>query len=186
MPAQLTRRLFTVEDYYRMVDAGILGARDRVELIEGEVLAMSPIGSPHAAAVDRAARATIMTLGPKAIVRIQNPVRLNEYSEPEPDISLLRPRDDFYAKGHPLPNDVLLIIEIADSSLEYDLKVKAPLYAASGIVEYWVADLIHDCVVVHTNIIDREYAPVHEFRRGEAISPQLLPGCSINVADLLA
>jgi Uma2 family endonuclease len=185
MPVQLTRRLFTVDDYHRMVDAGILSERDRVELIEGEILAMTPIGPPYGAAVDRANRAMVTATGDRAIVRVQGSVRLNEYNEPQPDFVLLRPKDDYYATGLPGPKDIFLIVEVAQSSLEYDRTVKARLYAENGIPEYWVADLEHDCVFVHTDPRGGAYRTVRQLQRGESIAPDLLPDCQLKVDALL-
>src|SRR6266850_8391663 len=104
MSTEIPKRLFTVHDYHRMVDAGILREKDRVELIYGEVLAMSPIGPHHGASVDRANRFMMNAVGDKAIVRIQGSVRLDEYSEPQPDVVLLRPKEDFYYSAHPGPS----------------------------------------------------------------------------------
>ena len=114
-----------------------------------EILAMSPIGPPHGAAVDRDNRAMVNIMGDKAIVRVQGSVGLDEYSEPQPDIVLLRPRDDFYATQLPGPPDILLIVEVAQSSLDYDRIIKARVYAETGIPEYWVADLNHDCLFIY-------------------------------------
>src|SRR6266850_3035884 len=123
-------RLFTVAEYYRMTEAGIFKEDDRVELIEGEVVSMSPIGSRHAACVERlSALIRHAVLNESISVRIQNPVRLSEYSEPLPDVSLVRTREDFYAAGHPAAADVVLLIEVADASLMYDRHTKIPLYA---------------------------------------------------------
>jgi Uma2 family endonuclease len=186
MAVQPTRRVFTVDDYHRMVGAGILSERDRVELINGEVLAMTPIGPPHGAAVDRANRAMVTAVGDRAIVRIQGSVRLNEYNEPQPDIVLLRPQADFYASRLPGPSDILLIVEIAQSSLEYDRTVKAQLYAETGVVEYWLADLGHECLFVHSDPRIGKYRTVRELHRGEAVAPQFLPDCQLPIAALLA
>ena len=109
MPIEVTKRLFTVHDYHRMGEAGILSSKDRVELIRGEILAMSPIGPPHSAAVDRSLRAMVNATGERAIVRVQGSVELDEYTQPQPDIVLLRPKEDFYAVAHPGPSDILLI-----------------------------------------------------------------------------
>jgi Uma2 family endonuclease len=131
----------TRDEYYRMAETGILAPDARVELVEGEIIDMAPIGSPHAARVSRLAKIFTLALAERAIVNVQNPLVLNEYSEPEPDITVLRYREDFYAGGHPRPEDVLLVIEVADTSLQYDRDVKLPLYAAHGIPEYWLVDL---------------------------------------------
>jgi Uma2 family endonuclease len=181
----IQRRRFTVDDYHRMGDAGILLEDDRVELIYGEILAMSPIGNPHNAAVDRANRALVRAAGDSAIVRVQGSVRLNNYNEPQPDIVLLKPRDDFYAVGGANPSDILLIIEMADSSLRYDRKLKARLYAEMRVVEYWVADLNAERVYSYSDRQEKSYRVVRQFRKGESISPELLPDCRIPVESLL-
>ena len=136
--------------------------------------------------MDRANHVLVMAVGDTAIVRIQGSVRLNDYNEPQPDIALLRPREDFYAKQHPLPDDILLIVEVADSSLEYDRKVKARLYAATGIREYWIADLTHDFLLAHSDLRNGVYQIVRQLSRGETISPQLLPDCRVSVDSLLS
>src|SRR5689334_7852246 len=124
MSGSVAQHRFTVDDYTRMADAGILSEDDRVELIEGAVVEMSPFRRLHAACVDRLNAWLNRLLGASAIVRVQSPIRLSDYSEPQPDIALLRPRADFYASGHPGPRDVLLVIEVADTSLDYDRGVK--------------------------------------------------------------
>jgi len=134
------RHRLTVSDFHRMGEAGIFAAGDRVELIDGEIIDMSPIGALHAAIVDCLVRYLGRSVGDSVIVRCQNPVRLDDVSEPEPDIALLRPRADGYMSAHPSPEDVLVVIEVADTSLAYDLGVKVPLYARHGIPEAWVID----------------------------------------------
>jgi Uma2 family endonuclease len=132
---------FTVDEYRRMGETGIFHEDDRVELIEGEIVEMSPIGSPHAGTTTRLQTLLIRVVGERAIVSSQNPVILGKFSEPQPDIVLLRPREDFYTRSHPTPGDVLLLIEVAESSLRYDREVKLPLYARHGIPEVWLVDL---------------------------------------------
>ena len=136
----LQRHRLTVADYHQMAEAGILGPDDRVELIAGEVLDMSPIGSLHAALVAAVAEHFSRAAAGKLTVWSQNPIRLDDLSEPQPDIALVRPRADFYATAHPTVADVFLIIEVAETSLAYDLGVKVPLYARHGIPEVWVID----------------------------------------------
>jgi Uma2 family endonuclease len=167
MSALIRRRRFTVDDYHRMGDAGILLEDDRVELIYGEIIAMSPIGNPHNAAVDRATRALVRTVGDNA------------------DIVLLKPRDDFYANGGANPDDIILIIEMADSSLKYDRRLKARLYAEMGVPEYWVSDLNAGCVYCYSERHEKYYRLVRQFKKGESITPGLLPECSIPVDNLL-
>jgi Uma2 family endonuclease len=135
-----SRHLISADAFHRMGETGILGPGDRVELIDGEIIDMSPIGVLHAALVARLASWFSQTLGRSAVVWCQNPLRLDDLSEPEPDIAILRPRADFYTTSHPGPADVLLVIEVSDTSLAYDLGTKVPLYARHGIPEVWVIE----------------------------------------------
>jgi Uma2 family endonuclease len=185
MSKLIKRRLFTVHDYHRMGDAGILRREDRVELIYGEIVAMSPTGNSHNAAVDRAARAFIQTAGNTAIIRVQGSVRLNLYNEPEPDFVVLRPQEDFYAKRGACPADVILIVEMSDSSLKYDRKVKARLCADMGIAEYWVVDINDRCLFAYSDRQGKSYRLVRQFRAGDLMAPELLPECKIPVDSLL-
>jgi Uma2 family endonuclease len=138
---QPRRHWLTVDDYYRMAEVGILDPEARVELIEGEIIDMVPPGSPHAATVTYLTQVLVRAIGERALVLVQNPVRLSRYSEPQPDLALLRPRDDFYRARHPQPDDVLLIVEVAVTSLRYDRKKKVPLYERHGIPEVWLVDV---------------------------------------------
>jgi len=185
MAGKISRRLFTVHDYHRMVAAGILSEDDRVELIRGEVLTMSPIGPPHNGAVLRASNGLFPIVGSRAIVGVQGAVCLDDWDEPQPDIFLLRPREDFYTTRHAGPSDILLIIEIADSSLDYDRTVKVSLYAETGVPEYWVADITNDRVWTYSETRDKAYHSVRQFHRGESIAPRLLPDCRVPVDILL-
>ena len=145
-----TRYRFTVKEYHRMGEAGILPEDTRIELIAGDIVVREPIGSYHAGTVNRLNRLWTSNLGERAVVQVQNPVELTEEdSEVQPDVTLLRPRADFYTRGHPTPADVLLLIEVADSSLARDRRVKMPLYARAGIREAWLVDLIGDRGEVH-------------------------------------
>ncbi len=134
------RHLISVDAFHRMGEAGILGPADRVELIDGEIIDMSPIGVLHAAIVDALVRHFGRHAGQAVVIRCQNPLRLDDISEPEPDLAILRPRADLYTTAHPGPADVLLVIEVADTSLAYDLGTKVPLYARHGVPEVWVID----------------------------------------------
>ena len=186
MAIEISKRLFTVHDYHRMVDAGILReGGDRVELIRGEVIAMSPIGPRHSAVVLRATRSLVRIVGDRAIVGVQGSVRLDEYDEPQPDLYLLRPKDDFYGSGHAGPSDIFLIIEVADTTLKYDRTVKMRLYAETAVPEYWIADLRNDCLVVYSDIHENTYRTIQRFHRGDTIAPRLLPECRIPVDVLL-
>src|SRR5262245_53219810 len=138
---------FTVADYHRMAEAGILGEDDRVELIEGEIVDMTPIGRRHQARVDHLVELFIEGLGRKVIVRVQGSIRLSELSEPQPDLVVLRRRADFYADADAGPADVLLIVEVSDTSLPHDRDVKVPLYARAGMPEVWLGDLHGERIV---------------------------------------
>lgn len=185
MAVEIPRWRFTVDEYYRMAEAGIFSERDRVELIEGEVVRMSPIGSRHASAVRRVDFLFGSRLAGRAIVSVQNPVRLSDTSEPEPDVALLLPRPDFYSESHPGPTDVLLIIEVADTTVQYDRRVKANLYARAGVPEYWLMDLPGDAIERHSEPSADGYRIVQRFHRGERIGVQALPDVELLVDDLL-
>jgi Uma2 family endonuclease len=176
---------FTTADYHRMAEAGILHEDSPVELIEGEIIQMSPIGDKHASGVDRAAELFFDKLRHRAIVRVQNPIHLSEYAEPQPDLALLHRRSDYYAAGHPGPGDVLLVVEVADSSIDYDRQTKAPLYARHGIPELWILDLTRDHLAVYREPSRDGYATTRVFRRGESISPLAFPDVQIAVDDIL-
>jgi Uma2 family endonuclease len=184
MPADVDKRRFTADEFERMGEVGIL-THDRVELIAGEIVTMSPIGSPHAAVVDRVNHRLALVAGGLAIVRVQGPIRLDAYTQPQPDIALLRLRDDYYRPGHPQPADVLLIIEVADASLRYDREIKAPLYARAGIVEYWLSDLTGETVTCHASPREGVYSEVTVHRPGESLALRSLPGVTLTVDDLV-
>lgn len=185
MALQVEKRLFTIEDYYRMAETGILRRDDRVELIRGEIVRMAPIGITHAGRVDILNFEFGRAVGDDAIVRVQNPIRLEaQNSEPEPDISLLRPKRDFYTSAHPTPADVLLVIEVADSSLSYDRAVKIPLYAEAGIPEVWIMALEEECVERYSGLEGGEYRDVRRFYPRDSIAPTLLPNARLDVGRL--
>ena len=184
MSIDVGRRLFSVDEYHRMLEAGVLGEDDRVELIEGEIIEMAPIGRRHAACVDKLTELLKEKLGRAAIVRVQGPVRLNDQSEPEPDVALLRRREDFYAREMPGPADVLLIVEVADTSSRYDRAVKVPLYARAGIPELWLIDLETEEIEVHFQPSGDGYQRVCRLGRGESVAPQAFPQVSFTVSDL--
>lgn len=184
-PAAPTPRRFDVDDYYRMAAAGILSPEDRVELIEGEIVDMSPIGSEHGGKVNRLNRllAPAMADG-RAIVSVQNPLRLDRRNEPQPDLMLLRPRADDYGARHPTAADVLLLIEVADSSLAFDRGAKLALYARHGVPEVWNVDLVGRTVEICRAPSATGYAERRRMSEGD-LTPALVPGLTIGLAELL-
>jgi Uma2 family endonuclease len=175
---------YSVDDYEEMIRLGALTENDRVELIRGEIVAKMPIGDRHLVTVNRLNRLYNRRLGDLVIVSIQNPVRLDD-SEPEPDVSLLRPREDEYASGKPRAADVLLLIEVSDSSLDYDRDVKKPLYAESGITEFWIVNLVDECLEVYRNPQpDGTYQEERVLKRGESTDIVALPGLVVAVDEL--
>ena len=186
MPVDITKRLFDVDDYHRIAQAGILSEDDRVELIDGEIVAKTPIGPRHNASVNRANRGLGKIVGDHAIVQVQGSVRLDRFQEPQPDIVLLRPQPDFYASRLPGPSDILLIIEVAESSLHYDREVKARIYAESGVREYWLVDLDDRSASCYRDPSGTAYQELRQYRSGQSIVPQALPQCAIPVDVLLA
>jgi Uma2 family endonuclease len=186
MGTEVTRRLFTADEYGRMVDAGVLAEDDHVELIDGEIISLTPIGPRHGAAVDRALKAFVMGCGDAAIVRVQGSVRLNLFTQPEPDIVLLRPREDFYASRLPGAADIILIVEVAESSLAYDRDVKALVYAKSDVAEYWLVDLNEGVINCYAEPHEGVYQVRRHVGRGTTLAPSLLRECVIPAAALLA
>jgi Uma2 family endonuclease len=185
MTVELQRRRFTVHEYYAMADAGILHEDDRVELIEGEIIEMAAIGSQHAACVDRLNRLLVRGAGDSAVVRVQNPVRLSDLTEPQPDLALLRPRDDFYAAGHPGPADTLLIVEVSHTTLGYDRGVKLPLYATARIPEVWIVNPEEGVVEVYREPSGGRYRSEGRAAPGDLLEPLALPGVAVPVERVL-
>lgn len=185
MSTQLLRRRFTVEQYHQMAEAGILTADDQVELIEGDIVEMSPIGRHHAACVKRLIRLFSQRVSERAVVAAQDPVELSDRSEPQPDFALLQPRLDFYEAGHPRPQDVLLLVEVADTTAESDRKVKISLYARSEIVEVWLVDINQQSIEVHREPALNRYRNVQHFQRGQKLSAQAFPDISLTVDEVL-
>jgi Uma2 family endonuclease len=181
MAVYASRREWSVADYERMLETGILTENDRVELLDGEIVKISPIGSRHAACVNRLVLLLIEHVGRSAIVAAQNPVRLSDYSEPQPDLSVCRAREDFYASSHPEPEDVLLLVEVADSSLMFDREEKSPLYAAAGIPELWIVDLAGQTITVYGEPGDATYRAQQQFGRGQTLVSRALPELKLPV-----
>jgi Uma2 family endonuclease len=185
MTVAVTRRQFTVDEYHRMAKAGILHEDDRVELIDGELWQMAAVGSRHAGCV----KSCVAVFRPYPVewfvISVQDPIILNDYTEPEPDVALLRPRADNYSSRNPGPADVLLVIEVADVSLVHDRRVKLPRYAAAGIPEAWLVNLPRRSIEVHRDPQGNRYQQVAVYRRGERITLLLLPAVSVAVDEIL-
>ena len=176
---------FNISQYHQMSETGILSENDKVELINGEIIEMSPIGRRHTACVNRLNSVFSQLLGKKVIIAVQNPIILNNLSEPQPDIALLKPRADFYESGHPQPQDIFLLIEVADSSLEYDRDVKIPLYASSGITEVWLVDIYQQVIIVYRYPSENGYRDIQILSRGEKLSILAFPENNLFVDDIL-
>jgi Uma2 family endonuclease len=185
MSVQTSRRLFTAEEYHRMAAAGILCEDDRVELLQGEIVEMSPIGSRHVACVNRLTQRFSALLGQRAIVSVQNPVLLGEFSEPEPDLTLLRWRDDFYGDALPRAEEVLLLVEVAQSSAETDREVKMALYAQGRVAEVWLVDLEAGLIEVYRVPEGGSYKKVQQFRRGQLVAAEAFPEAVLAVESIV-
>ncbi len=186
MVVPLRRRRFTIDEYHRMGEVGILHEDDRVELIEGEIVEMAPIGSRHAAIAARIRKFFTLRLDDRAVLWSQEPVLLKAPgSEPQPDVLILAPRADFYASALPEPQDVLLLIEVADSSLTYDRRTKLPLYARAGIADVWLVDADSGRVEVHRSPAGGRYRDARSPARGESFAPLAFPDVAVTLADLL-
>jgi Uma2 family endonuclease len=185
MSVQLQKRYFNVDDYYRMFKAGVFSEGDHVELIEGEVIEMSPIGKRHAGCVNRLNRLLNRSVGELAIVSVQSPISSDDFSEPQPDVALLKPRADFYSNSHPTPADVLVIIEVADTSVDYDRNVKLPIYARVGIPEAWLVILPKDLIEVHSEPKNGKYQKVQRLKRGKRLASTTIPVLKPDVDDIL-
>ncbi len=185
MPLVRTRHRFSVDDYEQMIARGILTENDRVELIRGEILDKMPPGDLHAACVKRLNRRLSRLVGDAAIVSVQDPIRLAD-SQPEPDLALLRPRNDYYASGTPRPGDVLLVVEVADTSFEYDRTEKRQLYAEAGIGEFWLVNLNDGSIEIFRQPQpDGSYRDVQTCRGNERITVAALPAVSVAVVEVV-
>jgi Uma2 family endonuclease len=181
----VARRPLTVAEYHRMGEVGILAEHDRVELIEGELVAMSPIGSRHSGTINALTRALVRAVSDNGVVAVQNPVQLDDHTEPEPDFAVLRPRADDYRQATPRAHEVLLIIEVADTSLAYDRTVKRSLYARYGIPEFWIVDLAAKEVEVYRAPAGDDYTSVSRVGREASLNLSLLPRAVIPVTMIL-
>jgi Uma2 family endonuclease len=183
--APIPRRRFTTDEYHRMGEAGVLSEDDRVELLDGEIVQMSPIGIPHSSSVDRLTAFFSRRLGSRAILRVQGPIILDRFSEPQPDLSVLAPRADFYGHAQPRPHDVLLAIEVMDTSRGYDRTLKLPLYARAELREVWLVDLKAQVIETYRRPALRSYREQQTFGRGRVLTPLAFPRTRFRVNEIL-
>ena len=185
LPAGVTRHRFTAEEYRRMGEVGILHEDDRLELIGGEIVEMAAIGTRHLACVVALTHLLVAASGGRYFVSPQNPISLGDRDEPQPDLSLLKTRPDPGAARPPGPGDVLLVVEVSDTTLRYDRNVKLPLYARAGIPEVWVVDLQDSFVEVYAKPTVDSYARVHRYGRGERARSEVVADLVLSVREIL-
>ena len=181
---QPTRRRFTVSDFHTMIEAGVFTEDDRLELVDGEIVEMSPIGSPHATCV-RKLNYLLNASPQNLVIDVQNPLRLSDTSEVYPDLIVFEYRADFYADRIPNAQDAHLVIEVSDSTLFYDRTVKLPRYAEAGVIEVWIVDLNAERVLVHRDPLDGVYGRVFEVKKGGTLSTSALGNLELSLADVL-
>jgi Uma2 family endonuclease len=180
---QTARRRFTVEEYHRMGEAGILREDERVELIEGDIVQMNPIGSLHAACVKVLTRLLGRSLGDDLLLDVQNPVRLDDGMEPQPDLAVVWSRD--YRESLPGPEDVLLAVEVSDTTLGYDRNVKLPLYGRAGIAESWIVDLPNGAIERHSDPSEDGYRHMERAGQGRSLTSEALPNLTLQTNAVL-
>jgi Uma2 family endonuclease len=183
MSRKLAKHWINADEYERMGAAGVFPPGARFELVEGDIYEMSPIGSPHAACVKYLSR-LLNELGKDFIVSVQDPIRLDDFSEPQPDLALLRWREDFYRGAHPTAAEVLLVVEVADTTVVTDRTIKVPLYARAGIAEVWVVNIPEERVEIYTGPGGEAYQTVAEAGRGEQAQSPTVGALSVSVNEL--
>jgi Uma2 family endonuclease len=181
---QVERRRFTVAEYHQMADANILTEEDRVELIDGEIRQMSPIDPVHAAGVKRLNQLLMSRLANRFIISVQDPIRLDDLNEPEPDLAILRWHDDFYEQQHPTPGDVLVLIEVANTSLVYDRTEKLPRYAAAGIAEVWLVNVARRTIEQYAHPVAGQYQVKKVLSRGMMLEAAAIPDLALTVNQI--
>jgi Uma2 family endonuclease len=185
MQIEVQRKRFTVDEYHRMGEIGVLSDDDFVELIEGEIVMMPPIGNRHLGCVNAASTLLTIALAGRAVVSGQNPLQLSGLSEPQPDIVILKPRKDFYRSKRPEATDSLLVIEVAETSIKYDRDVKLGLYARAGVPEVWIENLEDNLLLVYRNVSEAGYKTQLSLPRSATVSPQTFPDVTFQVEELL-
>jgi Uma2 family endonuclease len=185
MQIEAAKKLFTVDEYYRMAEAGILTQDDRVELIDGEIIKMCPIGNRHLGCVNGTNELFSAAFRGRAVISVQNPLRLSNYTEPQPDIVVLKSRKDSYRSKRPEAEDVLLVVEVSDITLSYDRNVKLPRYAISGVPEVWIENLENDQLLVFRDLAGDTYQTCITLHRGDSISMAVFSDAVFKVEDFL-
>jgi Uma2 family endonuclease len=184
MQVQIQHR-FNVEEYYRMAETGVLRPEARVELLDGRIIDMSPIGSSHAGTVKRFIRLFNKLARDRWVISAQDPLRLDDHSEPEPDFMLLKPSPDDYTSRHPKPDEVFLLVEVADASLDYDRDEKIPAYGHAGVAEVWIVNLRDQSLEIYREPHFTGYGSKTVLRAGDQVSPQAFPDAVVDVGELL-
>lgn len=185
MARELAKRWISADEYERMGEAGIFPMDARLELIEGEIFEMSPIGSPHASCVKFLSELLHLLFAGIFTVSVQDPIRLNDFSEPQPDVALLRRRNDFYRNAHPTPADVLLVVEVADTTVATDRSFKLPLYARAGIPEFWLVNIPEGQLEIYSQPSGESYLRSEVFGRDAEARSHTVEGLSVKVGELL-
>ncbi len=185
MSVSLSRRPFTVDEFHKMIETGVLSEDDRVELVDGEIVQMAAIGRRHAACVRKLLRA-FQAAGDQVVLDIQNPLTISGQDELYPDVVLLKPREDLYERSLPTGSDTLLVVEVSDTTLDYDYRMKLPRYADAGVPEVWIVDLNGALVSVHRKPGQGRYQETVEIREGGFLESPQLPGLRIRLRDILA
>lgn len=182
---KINHRRFKVAEFLRLAEIGFLREDERVELIRGEIVEMSPINVTHASTVSRLLSLLSNLLGRRVILSVQNPVELDDETLPQPDVALLQPRDDFYSKHHPGPQDILLLIEVSDSTVPYDRRIKASLYSTAGVIEYWIVNLPERQIEVYREPRPNGYRTLTRYAPGETITPLAFADITVSVSDII-
>ncbi len=177
---------FRVEDFRRMTEVGILPEESGWEIIDGFLIDKMTIGSRHPSTVKRMNRKLMRLLGDNAIISVQDPIHIDDYNEPEPDIALLKPREDFYAESHPAPQDVLLLVEVSDSTVEYDREIKKSIYAKAEIAEFWLVNLKESTIECYTQPKNGNYRLAQIFETGEMVQSKTIENLKLKVKEILA
>lgn len=181
----IARKKFRVDEVYKMMEIGILPEESGWELINGEIIRRMTIGSKHASTVKKLNRIFTNLLGERAIISVQDPIHIDEHNEPEPDVALLKPRDDFYAESHPTPQDVLLLIEVSGSTIEFDRETKKTLYAEAGIEEFWLVNLKEQTIETYSQPKNGNYRLAQILEKGETVNSKTIENLKLEVEEIL-